>query len=126
MRRLNLYGNLSFAKLLSRVLDVNLTDTLCGTKMMRRVDYERMTAWRSDFGDVDPFGDFELLFPATTMGLGIVEIPIRYLDRAYGSTNISRFRHGLMLARMSAIGFYRIKMGVPRRLPALEDPEPAV
>jgi len=68
---------------------------------MTRSDYLRMERWREDFGDFDPFGDFELLFPAAIFGLGIVEVPIRYRDRTYGTTNIHRFSHGLMLLRMT-------------------------
>ena len=74
-------------------------------------DYRRIQAWREDFGDFDPFGDFELLFPAAVLGLGIMDIPIRYLDRRYGSTNIDRFRHGAQLLKMSAIGLSKIKSG---------------
>lgn len=84
MRFLNRLGNVLFAKALSWVLDVRIGDSLCGTKLLARHDYERMVAWRNDFGDFDPFGDFELIFPAAVLGLGIVDIPIRYLDRTYG------------------------------------------
>lgn len=111
MRFLNRLGNIFFAKALSWVLGERIGDSLCGTKLLARRDYQRMIAWRQDFGDFDPFGDFELLFPAAVMGLGIVDVPVRYLDRTYGSTNISRFRHGLMLLRMTVIGFFRLKMG---------------
>ncbi len=111
MRFLNLLGNIFFAKVLSWVLDVRIGDSLCGTKLVSRSDYERITAWRKDFGDFDPFGDFELIFPAAVLGLGIVDIPIRYRERTYGSTNINRFRHGLMLLRMVLISFVRIKIG---------------
>jgi hypothetical protein len=111
MRFLNKLGNVFFAKALSWILDPRLGDTLCGTKLVARHDYQRMVDWRNDFGDVDPFGDFELIFPAATLMLGIVDVPIRYLDRTYGSTNISRFRHGFMLAKMTLIGFYRIRLG---------------
>jgi hypothetical protein len=114
MKFLNKIGNVFFAKLLSRVLGVSFGDTLCGTKLLSRTDYDRFIAWRSDFGDFDPFGDFELLFPAAILGLGIVDVPIRYRDRLYGETNISRFRHGLMLLKMSLIGFFRITLGQTR------------
>jgi hypothetical protein len=116
MRFLNHIGNVFFAKALSEMLDATLSDSLCGTKLLARSDYERMVRWRSDFGDFDPFGDFELLFPAAILGLGIIDIPIRYRDRTYGSTQIRRFYHGLMLLRMTAIGFLRVKMGRPARL----------
>jgi hypothetical protein len=110
MRFLNLLGNIFFAKALSYVLGVPLGDSLCGTKFLSRKDYERMVAWRRDFGTFDPFGDFELLFPAALLRLGIVNLPIRYLDRTYGSTNISRFRHGFQLLRMVWVGLLRIKL----------------
>lgn len=109
MRFLNRLGNVFFAKAVSYVLSVRLGDTLCGTKLFAKADYIRFCEWRSDFGDFDPFGDFELLYPAAIMGVGIVDIPIAYKDRTYGSTNISRFRHGLMLLKMVAVGFFRIK-----------------
>jgi hypothetical protein len=111
MRFLNRLGNIFFAKALSLVLGVRLGDTLCGTKLLSRHDYERMCRWRSDFGDFDPFGDFELLFPAAILGLGIVDIPVRYRDRVYGSTNIRRFYHGWMLLKMTGIGLTRICFG---------------
>ena len=112
MRPLNRLGNIFFAKSLSWVLDARLGDCLCGTKLLARHDYERIVRWRKDFGDFDPFGDFELLFPAVTLGLGIVDVPVRYLARTYGTTNIRRFRHGLELLRMVSIGFFRIKLGL--------------
>ncbi len=111
MRFLNRLGNVCFAKTLSYVLDAPIGDSLCGTKLIARADWERCRAWREEFGDFDPFGDFELLFPAAALGFGIVNVPIRYRDRTYGTTNISRFRHGLMLLRMSMIGFFRIRLG---------------
>jgi len=114
MRPLNRLGNVFFAKCLSWILDVRLGDSLCGTKLLTRSDYERILAWRRDFGDFDPFGDFELLFPAAVLGLGTIDIPVRYMARRYGSTNISRFRHGFQLLRMTAIGLFRIKLGFTR------------
>ena len=110
MRFLNRLGNIFFAKALSWVLNTRMGDTLCGTKLMTRHDYERTRAWRGDFGDFDPFGDFELLFPASILQLDLLSIPVRYRDRTYGSTNISRFRHGFMLLKMTLIGFARIKL----------------
>lgn len=110
MRFLNRLGNIGFAKALSWVLDTRLGDSLCGTKLVTRHDYARMVAWRRDFGDFDPFGDFELIFPAAVLGLGTVDIPVRYAARTYGSTNIHRFRHGLELLRMTLVGLFRIKL----------------
>ncbi len=117
MRFLNRLGNVFFAKALSSVMDTRLSDSLCGTKLLTSSDYRRIEAWRRDFGDFDPFGDFELLFPAASLGLGIVDIPVRYRARTYGTTNISRFRHGWQLLRMTAIGFFRIKLSAAAPAP---------
>jgi hypothetical protein len=114
MRGLNRLGNIAFAKLLSAVLSVRLGDSLCGTKLFARDDYARFTAWRRDFGDFDPFGDFELLFPAAILGLTIVDVPIVYRARTYGETNISRFRDGWLLLRMTVIGLLRVRLGATR------------
>ena len=114
MRFLNRLGNVFFAKLLSFVLDVRLGDSLCGTKLVSRRDYDRFVHWRRDFGDFDPFGDFELLFPAAVLGTGIIDIPVYYRARTYGTTNIRRFRDGAILFRMSITGLLRIKFGSMR------------
>jgi hypothetical protein len=84
-------------------------DTLCGTKALYREDYERIAANRAFFGDFDPFGDFDLLFGASRLNLKIVDMAIRYHERTYGETNISRWRHGLLLLRMSAFAARKLK-----------------
>ena len=111
MRFLNHLGNIFFAKALSYVLSVRLGDSLCGTKLFSRRDYVRFQKWRERSGDFDPFGDFELLFPASFLCLGIVDIPIRYRARTYGQTNIHRFWHGLLLLKMTMIGFLWMRLG---------------
>ncbi len=102
MRFLNLLGNKLFALILSKLIGQPVKDTLCGTKVMWRSDYERVASARGYFGEFDPFGDFDLLFGAARLGLKIVEVPIRYRERSYGETNISRFTHGWLLLRMAA------------------------
>ena len=109
MRFLNLVANRVFSLLFTWLLSQRFTDTLCGTKAISRVDYARLKAGRSYFGDFDPFGDFELIFGASKLGLKAIEVPIRYASRSYGETQISRFRHGFMLARMVLFAFMRIK-----------------
>ena len=111
MRTLNWFGNVFFAKALSYVLGIRLSDSLCGTKLLTKTDYQRMVLWREEFGDFDPFGDFEILFPAAALGLKVIDIPIRYKDRTYGETNISRFSHGLMLLKMVIVGLIKIRCG---------------
>ena len=109
MRFINHVGNIFFAKLLSVILDIQISDSLCGTKMFSREDYYRIRQWNTDFGDFDPFGDYEMIFPASVLKLGIVDIPITYRARTYGDTNISRFRDSIKLFKMCLIGFLRIK-----------------
>src|SRR6516225_369460 len=109
MRFLNLVANKAFSLLFTWLLSQRFTDTLCGTKALRRSDYARIKAARNYFGNFDPFGDFELIFGASKLGLKAVEIPIRYASRTYGETQISRFRHGFMLLRMVLFAFMRIK-----------------
>jgi SAM-dependent methyltransferase len=109
MRFLNLVANKFFSFAFSWLLSQRITDTLCGTKVLRRSDYQRLQRGRAYFGDFDPFGDFDLLFGASKLGLKIVDVPIRYANRTYGETQISRFRHGFLLLRMVMFAFLRIK-----------------
>lgn len=100
MQFLNLCANKTFSLIFSWLLLQPVKDTLCGTKVLFREDYERLVRNRAYFGDFDPFGDFDLLFGADKLHLKIVDIPIRYRDRTYGSTNIHRWRHGWLLLQM--------------------------
>ena len=109
MRYLNLVGSKFFSMAFSWFLGQPIKDTLCGTKVLRKQDYEKIARNRSYFGDFDPFGDFDLLFGAAKQNLKIVEMPIRYAERIYGTTNIDRWRHGLVLLRMVLFAFKRIK-----------------
>jgi SAM-dependent methyltransferase len=109
MRFFNKLGNVAFSQLFTYLLQQPIKDTLCGTKVLWRKDYERIAAGRSYFGDFDPFGDFDLIFGAARLGLKIAEIPVRYRDRTYGETNIQRWKHGLLLLKMSAVAARKIK-----------------
>ncbi len=109
MRLLNLLGNKFFGTLFTWLLGQRFRDTLCGTKMISREDYERIAAHRAYFGEFDPFGDFDLIFGAVRQNLKVVEVPVAYKARTYGNTNISRFWHGWLLVRMSWIAFKKIK-----------------
>jgi len=109
MQFFNFIGNKFFSLTFTWLLGQPVKDTLCGTKVLFRKDYERMAANREVFGDFDPFGDFDLLFGAARLGLKIVDIPIRYQERTYGSTNISRYRHGALLLRMVLFAARRLK-----------------
>jgi glycosyltransferase involved in cell wall biosynthesis len=109
MRFINLIGNKFFSLAFSWLLGQPVKDTLCGTKVLWRRDYERIAANRPYFGDFDPFGDFDLLFGAAKLNLKIRDVPIRYRERTYGSTNIRRWRHGWLLIRMVLFALRRIK-----------------
>jgi hypothetical protein len=109
MRFFNILGNKFFALAFSFVLGQRFKDTLCGTKVLTRENYLRLADHRHYFGDFDPFGDFDLIFGSARLGLKIVEVPIRYRERTYGDTNISRWRHGLILLRMLFFAARKIK-----------------
>jgi SAM-dependent methyltransferase len=109
MRFLNILGNKFFSMAFTWLLSQSFKDTLCGTKVIFREDYVRLISNRKFFGDFDPFGDFDLIFGAYKLNLKIIEIPIRYKERTYGSTNISRFKHGLILLRMCMFAARKIK-----------------
>ena len=109
MRFFNLLGNKFFSLAFSWLLGQPIKDTLCGTKVLWKKDYERIASNRSYFGDFDPFGDFDLLFGAAKLNLKIKEVPIRYRERTYGTTNISRWKHGWLLLKMVCFAALKIK-----------------
>ena len=109
MRFMNLLGNKFFSMLFSWLLSQPVKDTLCGTKVLYKSEYERIRDNRAYFGEFDPFGDFDLLFGASKLNMRIVDIPIRYAERSYGTTNISRWKHGFLLLKMAAIACRKLK-----------------
>ena len=109
MQTLNLIANKLFALAFTWLLGQPLKDTLCGTKVLWRRDYQAIARNRAYFGHFDPFGDFDLLFGASKLNLQIAEIPVRYQNRTYGETKISRFRHGWLLLRMVVFGYRKLK-----------------
>ena len=109
MRFLNHVANRIFSGVFSWLLNQRFTDTLCGTKVLTKAHYRKIEAARDYFGDFDPFGDFDLIFGAAKANLKIIEVPIRYASRAYGETQIDRFRHGWLLLRMVVFAFRKLK-----------------
>jgi len=110
MRFLNRIANHIFSMLFSWLLNQRFTDTLCGTKVLRKRHYQRIKQNRSYFGDFDPFGDFDLIFGAAKLNLKIQELPISYAARIYGETQISRFSHGWLLLRMVIFAYFKLKV----------------
>lgn len=111
MQTLNLIANKLFGMIFSWLLGQRLKDTLCGTKVIKKSAYHQLAAGREYFGNFDPFGDFDLLFGASKLNLRILEVPVRYRARAYGETNIRRFKHGLQLSRMVVYAYRKLKSG---------------
>jgi len=109
MRFLNLVANNLFSLTFTWLLNQRFTDTLCGTKVLTAAHYRKIAENRAYFGEFDPFGDFDLILGAARLNLKVQEIPVRYRAREYGSTQISRFRHGLMLIRMTIFAFLKLK-----------------
>jgi SAM-dependent methyltransferase len=117
MRFLNMLGNKAFSRAFGAITGHHVKDTLCGTKALHRDDYRSIADGRSFFGNFDPFGDFDLLFGAARLNLKIVDLPVRYGARTYGTTNISRFRHGMLLLRMSAFAYRKFRVSAFWRAP---------
>lgn len=117
MRFLNMLGNKIFSRLFKDITGQQVKDTLCGTKVLLREDYDRIAAGRSYFGEFDPFGDFDLLFGAARLGLKIVDLPVRYQPRVYGETNISRWRHGFLLFQMTLFALWKFRAAPYRANP---------
>lgn len=109
MRFLNLVGNKFFSLAFSWLLGQSIKDTLCGTKVLLKRHYLQIAANRDYFGEFDPFGDFDLIFGSAKLSLKMVDLPIRYRERTYGSTNIQRWRHGFLLLKMVLFALRKIK-----------------
>lgn len=108
MRFLNLLANRLFAVLFSRLTGQHVKDSLCGTKVLWREDYERLARDRAYFGELDPYGDFDLLFGAAKLNMKIVDVPVRYRQRVYGATNLSRFAGGYVLLKVCLVAAVKL------------------
>jgi hypothetical protein len=109
MKFCNMAGNKFFALVFSFLAGQRFKDTLCGTKVISRENYAKLASNRSFFGEFDPFGDFDLILGSSRLCLKIREIPVRYCERTYGSTNIKRWRHGFILLRMAVFAAKKLK-----------------
>ena len=97
MRYINKIGNRSFQYIISKVIGINLSDTLCGTKIFKKSRIDSIYNWQKKLYVSDPFCDFDLIFSSAYSGANILEYPVHYRSRKYGKTNISRFRDGWKL-----------------------------
>lgn len=109
MRTLNIMGNKFFSMMFTWILSQRIKDTLCGTKVLTKDNYEKLKEAKKFLGDFDPFGDFDLILGSSKLNLKFAEIPVRYKARIYGSTNISRFKHGWMLLQITFFAMRKFK-----------------
>ncbi len=104
------FANHGFGWIISWIIGQPITDTLCGTKVMWKKDYETIAANRTALGLWDPFGDFDLLFGAAKINLKIVDLPIHYKSRTYGTTNIFRFKEVWFLLWMCMRAWWLLRV----------------
>ena len=105
MRMINKFGNRLFQFLIGKIINEDLTDSLCGTKVFKKDLIKKIFWWQDNFNLKDPFGDFDLIFAASYTGQKILEYPIHYRTRKYGTTQISRFRDGFKLVKYLSKSF---------------------
>jgi SAM-dependent methyltransferase len=112
MTTANMLGNKFFSVAFTYLLGQPVKDTLCGTKVLWRSDWERIKPMLGSWGIEDRWGDYELLFGAAKLKLKILDLPVHYQERIYGSTKMTRvFRNGLVMLKMCWHGFLKLKLG---------------
>ena len=112
MNTANMVGNKFFSVAFTYLLGQRVKDTLCGTKVLWRTDWERIRPMVGSWGTEDCWGDYELLFGAAKLNLKILDLPVHYQERIYGSTKMTKvFRNGLVMLRMCWHGFLKLKLG---------------
>ena len=112
MNTANMLGNKLFSVTFTYLLGQRVKDTLCGTKVLWRSDWERIKPMVGSWGIKDRWGDYELLFGAAKLNLKILDLPVHYQERIYGSTKMTRvFRNGLVMLKMCWHGFLKLKLG---------------
>ncbi len=109
MRFFNLLGNKFFSWAFTWLIGQPVKDTLCGTKVLYKKDYNLISENREYFGNFDPYGDFDLIFGAAKINLKIIDLPVRYRERTYGETNISRWSGGWLLLKMVFFAARKLK-----------------
>src|SRR3989440_4891313 len=112
MNGANMLGNKFFSVAFTYLLGQRVKDTLCGTKVLWRSDWERIKPMLGSWGTEDRWGDYDLLFGAAKLNLKILDLPVHYQERIYGSTKMTRvFRNGLIMLKMCWYGFLKLKLG---------------
>ena len=112
MNGANMLGNKFFSVAFTYLLGQRVKDTLCGTKVLWRSDWQRIKPMLGRWGTEDRWGDYELLFGAAKLNLKILDLPVHYQERIYGSTKMTKvFRNGLVMLKMCWHGFLKLKLG---------------
>ena len=112
MKFANMVGNKFFSTLFSHLLNQPIRDTLCGTKVLWASDWHRLERLVGTWGVEDRWGDYELLFGAAKLHLRIIDLPVHYQERLYGSTKMVRIIHnGVRMLRMCLACFVKLKLG---------------
>jgi len=111
MKSANMAGNKLFSAIFSYLLGQRIKDTLCGTKVLWRSDWERIRPMIGTWGTLDRWGDYELLFGAAKLNLRILDQPVHYQERIFGATKMTKvFKNGLIMQLMCVHGFLKLKM----------------
>ncbi len=111
MKNSNFLGNVFFAQLFSLFFNRKITDTLCGTKIFYRKDWEKLKTSFEISKIKDLWGDFDLLISAYKNNLKIIEVPVNYYDRVAGETKMtSVFKNGLRMLFITIKSFYRLRI----------------
>ena len=112
MHGANMLGNKFFSLAFTYLLGQRVKDTLCGTKVLWRSDWERIKPMLGSWGTEDRWGDYELLFGAAKLNLKILDLPVHYQERIYGTTKMTKvLRNGLIMLKMCWYGFLKLKLG---------------
>tara|TARA_B110000977_G_scaffold125183_1_gene160299 strand:+ start:1495 stop:2904 length:1410 start_codon:yes stop_codon:yes gene_type:complete len=111
MKFLNFYGNLFFAFLFSILFKQKITDTLCGTKIFFKKDWEQIKKYNNTWGAKDLWGDFDLLLGAYKNNLKIVENPISYTDRKEDETKMTGIiKNSIRMLIITFVAYYKLRI----------------
>lgn len=107
----NFLGNHFYSILFSYILGSRIKDTLCGTKVFWRKDWQKIKEMAGRWGTKDLWGDYDLIFGAAKLNLEIQDLPVHYCDRIYGVTKMTRvFANGLRMLRICKFAWQVLRL----------------
>jgi len=111
MKKTNFLGNMTFAFLFSVLFKSKITDTLCGTKIFYKRDWDKIKKDVSSWGAKDLWGDFDLLIGAYKNNLKLIEFPVTYYERKEGITKMtSVLKNGTRMLWIVIYSFYKLRL----------------